>query len=157
MEVNRRLKNAFEFLESIKDTYHSLTYASYCASPKRLSYGNVTFKVIDGLNNEIAYTKEKNKSLSPEKWILKVDNAKNELVVQNGSQKLRLRLMPANAAGDDTVPSKNLEKCFNKERLFIHGTKDGTDYGHQDSYSNPNVLSSMLYSIIQIAKTAKWT
>ena len=157
MEVNRRLKNAFEFLESIKDTYHSLTYASYCASPKRLSYGNVTFKVIDGLNNEIPYTKEKNKSLSPEKWILKVDNAKNELVVQNGSQKIRLMLMPANAAGDDTVPSKNLEKCFNKERLFIHGTKDGTDYGHQDSYSNPNVLSSMLYSIIQIAKTAKWT
>lgn len=157
MNVNRRLKNAFEFLESIKDTFHSLTYASYCASPRRLSYGNVAFKVIDGLNSGLPDAKEKPKPLSPEKWSLHGDNAKNELIVQAGPQKLRLRLMPASAAGDDTVPSKNLEKCFKKERLFIHGVKHGTDYGHQDSYSNPNVLASMLYSIIQIAKTAKWT
>ncbi|MEM8516972.1 hypothetical protein [Janthinobacterium sp. CAN_S7] len=157
INVNRRLKNAFDFLESIKDTFHPLTYASYCASPNRLSYGNVTFKVIDGLNSEQPDAKEKIKSLAPEKWILQGDNAKNELIVQAGSRKIRLRLMPATAAGDNTVPSKNLENCFKKERLFIHGVKNGTDYGHQDSYSNPNVLASVLYSIIQIAKTAKWS
>lgn len=121
-----------------------------------LSYGHVVFKVIEGLNTGLSVPMESQNLPPPEKWILLEDNAKNELVVQAGTQKLRLKLMPASAAGDDTVPSKNLEKCFKKERLFIHGVKDGTDYGHQDSYSNPNVLASMLYSIIQIAKTAKW-
>lgn len=155
--VKYRLNDAFKFLNSIKETFHTTTFASYCASPKRLSYGNVVFKVIEGLNSGLSYSKENQNLLPSEKWTLLEDNAKNELVVQAGPRKLRLKLMPASAAGDDTVPSKNLEKCFKKERLFIHGVKEGTDYGHQDSFSNPNVLSSMLYSIIQIAKTAKWT
>lgn len=155
-KVKYRLNDAFKFLNSIKETFHTTTFASYCASPKRLSYGHVVFKVIEGLNSGLSVPMESQNLPPPEKWILLEDNAKNELVVQAGTRKLRLKLMPASAAGDDTVPSKNLEKCFKKERLFIHGVKDGTDYGHQDSYSNPNVLASMLYSIIQIAKTAKW-
>ncbi|MGK5080574.1 esterase/lipase family protein [Janthinobacterium sp. HLX7-2] len=155
-KVNNRLKSAFEFLQSIKDTFHPNTYASYCTSPKHLSYDNVVFKVTEGLGSGLSDSKGKSTLPPAEKWVLISDNAKNELIVQAGSQKLKLRLLPASAAGDDTVPAKNLDK-FTKGMLFVHGAKDGTGYAHQNSYSNQNVLASMLYSIIQIAKTAKWS
>ena len=41
--------------------------------------------------------------------------------------------------------------------LFRHGTTEMRNgYEHQNSYADPNVLASMLYSIVQIAKKAKW-
>ena len=40
--------------------------------------------------------------------------------------------------------------------IFRHGVEAGTGYEHQDSYLDKNVLASMLYSIVQIAKLAEW-
>lgn len=74
--VMYRLKEAFKFLNSIKETFHTPTFASYCASPKRLSYGNVVFKAIEGFNSGLPSSKEKNNLIFPEKWILLEDNAK---------------------------------------------------------------------------------
>ena len=41
-------------------------------------------------------------------------------------------------------------------KLFVHGETKGKTYEHRNSYADRDVLASLLYSIVQIAKTAKW-
>jgi hypothetical protein len=68
---------------------------------------------------------------------------------------LALHLQKPSAAGDETVPSQRSAQHI-KGTLFTHGREEGKGYEHQASYSNKQVLTSMLYSLVQIAKTAKW-
>jgi hypothetical protein len=151
--VRKRVKNAAEFLQSIENTFHpSNCYASFCASRERVTYGEVVFKTQDFLWQPGKI----HKPLSPpETWKLLADDGKGKLTVQAGGEKLFLLLQHPNEAGDETVPSDRSARLI-KGTLFVHGeTKDGS-YEHQASYSDPKVLTSMLYSIVQIAKTAKW-
>jgi hypothetical protein len=41
-------------------------------------------------------------------------------------------------------------------KLFVHGETKSKSYEHQNSYADKDVLASLLYSVVQIAKTAKW-
>lgn len=153
-KVQLRIKNAAKFLESIGKTYHPCCYASYCASSKRRSYGDVVFKVTRG-EWSTATDPTGLKSLPPpESWTLISDNAKDTLTVQAGARVLTLQLQTPVAAGDETVPALRSAQHINGH-LFVHG-KSGDGYEHQNSYADPQVLASMLYSIVQIAKTAKW-
>lgn len=77
------------------------------------------------------------------------------LKVQAGSHVLTLSLQPPTAAGDETVPAARSAKQI-AGKLFVHGETNGKSYEHQNSYADQNVLTSLLYSIVQIAKTAKW-
>jgi hypothetical protein len=150
--VYRRIRDASEFLQSIESTFHPNTYASYCASLKRMSYGEVVFKVVLGTDG--IFFDERAKPLPPaESWVLLTDDKKGRLTVQAGDRVLNLKLQPANSAGDETVPSMRSAKHI-KGILFVH--EQGTGYEHQNSYADPQVLASMLYSIVQTAKTAKW-
>ena len=151
--VMRRLKEASELLKEIGQIFHPNTYASYCASKEFLSYGEITFKVTEGL--EIKNSSDLEKITLPNKWQLLTDDAKGNLTVQAGTRVLKLKLQPPNSTGDETVPSDRSAKHILGEK-FCHGTKSETGYEHQNSYSHPHVLASMLYSIVQIAKTAKW-
>ncbi|MBB5609897.1 MULTISPECIES: triacylglycerol lipase [unclassified Janthinobacterium] len=153
--VKKRIVNSCKFLESIEKTFHPNTYASYCASRNFLSYGEVVFKVTEGLGNGTPGTAEKFKPPPVEQWTLLSDDAKGLLSVQAGSRILKIKLMPASAAGDETVPSERSARHITGN-LFVHGINDQPGYEHQSSYAAPNVLASMLYSIVQIAKTAKW-
>ena len=152
--VIRRLKLATEFLSSIEKTFHPNTYASYCASRNFLSYGDVVFKLIDGLHGGSNDPWNKFEPL-PEKWKLLEDDSKGQLLVQAGGKFLKLKLQPASARGDGTVPSDRSAQHITGT-LFIHGITEATGYEHQNSYADPNVLASMLYSIVQIAKKSKW-
>lgn len=152
IEVRKRLKRAAEFLQSIENTFHPKTYASYCASLERLSYGEVVFKTFDPAGGKVFDGRAA--PLPPaESWILLTDDKKGRLTVQAGQRVLDLRLQPANASGDETVPSSRSAKHI-VGNLFVHEKDKG--YEHQNSYADPQVQASMLYSIVQIAKSAKW-
>lgn len=149
--VIQRLKDAAAFVEDIKTTFHPSSYGSFCSSSERPSYGEVVFKVAD---REV--WDARNVSLPPvESWKLLSDDAMRTLKVQAGTRVLTLTLQPPTAPGDETVPAARSAKLI-AGKLFVHGETKGKSYEHQNSYADGDVLASLLYSIVQIAKTAKW-
>ena len=153
--VYQRLKDANAFLSSIETSFHPLTYASYCASSEHATYGNVVFKVIASSGSDFDSRGHVLPWPSPESWVLLSDDMKSTLTVQAGHRVLTLKLQPGNAKGDETVPSSRSAQHI-RGNLFEHGTVKGRGYEHQDSYADPQVLASLLYSLVQIAKTADW-
>ena len=151
--VRTRLRDAADFLQSVENTFHPKNcYASFCASLERVTYGEVVFKT----QNFLWQTGKTGTALpSPETWKLLAEDGGGELTVQVGEKKLFLLLQHPNAPGDETVPAERSARLI-KGNLFVHGGTKGESYEHQASYSDPKVLASMLYSIVQIAKTAKW-
>jgi len=147
-----RLKHAAAFVEDISSTFHSTNcYVSFCSSLERPSYGEIIFKVAD---NEVWDASTNN--LPPvENWKLLSDDARGTLKVQAGARVLTLILQPPVAPGDETVPADRSAKRITG-KLFVHGQAKGKSYEHQNSYADRDVLASLLYSIVQIAKTAKW-
>lgn len=151
--VRTRLRDAADFIASIEKTFHPhQCYASFCSSLARPTYGEVVFKTQDFLWQPGV---DKKPLANPETWQPLADDAKGKLTVQAGDRKLFLLLQPPNAAGDETVPSERSARHV-KGTLFAHGQTNGQGYEHQASYSDQQVLTSMLYSIVQIAKTARW-
>jgi hypothetical protein len=150
--VTDRLTKAAAFIEDIRTTFHPTNcYASFCSSLERPSYGEVVFKVAD---REV--WDARNIKLPPvESWKLLSDDATGTLKVQAGTRVLTLTLQPPTAPGDETVPAARSAKLVHG-KLFVHGETKGKSYEHQDSYADRDVLASLLYSIVQIAKTAKW-
>lgn len=150
--VRKRLIDANAFLDSIEKTFHPTNcYASFCASEEHKSYGNLVFKV---MNPDVRDARHISLP-SADTWKLLTDDKKGTLTVQAGTRVLTLKLQPVEAVGDETVPA---ERSASKivGTLFTHGKNKGTGYEHQNSYSNPNVLASMLYSIVKIAGSAEW-
>ncbi len=147
-----RLALAAKFIKNTETTFHpSHSYASYCNSSKRLSYDEVVLK----LNSQAPTAKNGSVNHSQEQWKLESEDGKGTLNIRIGAEKFTLTLQHAKAAGDETVPADRSARQVAGTR-FIHGAADGTDYEHQESYSHPLVLESMLYSIVQIAKSADW-
>jgi hypothetical protein len=150
--VQQRLINATGFLDSIESTFHpTSSYASFCASEKHKSYGDLVFRVIDPEVSDW-----RNISLpAAETWELLTDDKKGRLTVRAGERILTLVLKSPEAAGDETVPA---ERSASKiaGTLFSHGSTEENSYEHQNSYGHPNVLTALLYSIVKIAGTAKW-
>jgi hypothetical protein len=150
--VINRMKEAANFVEDIRTTFHpTQCYGSFCASSERPSYGEIVLKVAD---REI--WDARNSTLPPvESWTLLNDDGRGTLKVQAGPRVLTLTLQPPAAPGDETVPADRSAKQI-AGKLFVHGTTKGKSYEHQNSYANPDVLTSLLYSIVQITKKAKW-
>ncbi len=153
-KVYKRLEAASQFLSSIETTFHPITYASYCASPEQITYGEVVFKITNVVGNRF-----NSKGLVPwppvETWALLTDDKVGELKVQAGHCVITLTLQPSKAPGDGTVPSGRSAQHI-KGMRFEHGKEKGKGYEHQNSYADPQVQASMLFSIVQIAKIAKW-
>jgi hypothetical protein len=151
--VIKRLKNANAFLDSIETTFHpTQCFASYCASDEHKSYGNLVFKVVD---REV-WDSRAIKLPPADTWKLLTDDKKGTLTVQAGKRVLMLKLQTMDAPGDETVPAERSARKISGT-LFPHGSTKGSGYEHQDSYANPQVLTSMLYSIVRIANTANWS
>ena len=153
-KVNRRLEKASEFLGSIESTFHPITYASYCASSSQASYGEIVFRATSTGGDDV----DRNGCLvpwpSPETWVLATDDGKGRLTAKAGQHTFKLHLQPGAEAGDQTVPADRSARHI-KGFLFEHG-RSGKGYEHQGSYADPQVLASLLYSVVQIAKKAKW-
>ena len=152
--VYGRLGAASQFLSSIETTFHPVTYASYCASSEQVTYGEVVFKITNVEGNKLTAT---GKVPWPpvETWILLSDDKEGQLTVRAGHCVITLTLQPSTAPGDGTVPSSRSAKHI-RGMLFEHGKEKGRGYEHQNSYADSQVLTSLLYSVVQIAKTAKW-
>jgi hypothetical protein len=120
-----------------------------------MSYGEVVFKVVGGGRSGFDDEGPSFKLPPPESWVPLTDDKKGKLTVQAGPHLLTLELQPTNAPGDETVPSNRSARHI-IGTLFVHGEKKETGYEHQNSYADPQVLAAMLYSIVKIAKTAKW-
>jgi hypothetical protein len=150
--VLKRAELAASFVEDISTTFHPTNcYGSFCSSPERPSYGEIIFKVAD---REV--WDAHNNNLPPvENWKLLSDDARGTLKVQAGARVLTLTLQPPTAPGDETVPAERSAKQI-VGKLFVHGQTKGKSYEHQNSYADRDVLASLLYSVVQIAKTAKW-
>lgn len=150
--VVKRLKKASEFIEDINATFHpTCCYGSFCSSSERPSYGEIVFKVAD---REV--WDSRTIRLPPvESWRLLSDDARGTLKVQAGARVLTLTLQPPAAAGDETVPAARSARQIDG-KLFVHGETKGNSYEHQNSYADRDVLASLLYSVVRIAKTAKW-
>jgi hypothetical protein len=152
VNVWKRLGSANRFLNAIETTFHPThCYASYCASDEHKSYGNLVFKI---MNPEV-FDSRIITLPSPDTWKLLSDDKKGTMTVQAGQRVLTLKLQAMDAAGDETVPAERSARKINGT-LFPHGKEKGSGYEHQGSYANPHVLTSMLYSIVKIATTAKW-
>ena len=150
--VIRRLQDASAFVEDIKNTFHpTSSYGSFCSSDDRLSYAEITFKIIDpDLNDSRTY-----RLPNAESWKLLNDDAQGTLRVNTGQRVITLVLQPPAAPGDETVPAaRSAQKMAGT--LFVHNEKNAKSYEHQGSYADSSVLASLLYAIVQIAKTAKW-
>jgi len=152
--VNERIINATKFLHSIEHTFHPTNcYASFCASKKHPSYGEITFLAAETWDPAKKPTLEP--LPSPATWKLLTDDGKGMLKVQAGSRVIVLYLQKPNSAGDETVPSER-SACKINGTLFTHGKNEENGYEHQASYSDEKVLNSMLYSVVKIAMTANW-
>ena len=147
-----RVKKAAEFIEDIRATFHpSNCYGSFCSSSERPSYGEIVFKIM-----EREVWDSRNSELPPaQSWTLLSDDGTGTLKVQAGTRILTLVLQPPIAPGDETVPATRSAKKI-AGKLFVHGESKGKSYEHQNSFADNDVLSSLLYSIVQIAKTARW-
>jgi hypothetical protein len=148
--THKRLIDAFSFMRDIEQTFHPVCYASFCSSQEHSSYGEIIFRLS---------TSKWTLSLPPpETWELFGEDGKGKLTVKTGEHLddlMELQLQPPSAPGDETVPAvRSAEKI--RGFLFLHGTKKDEGYEHQKSYGDAQVLNSMLYSLVQIAKTAKW-
>lgn len=153
--VFRRIKNAAEFLQKIEKTFHpNNCYASFCASSQQLTYGEIIFRV-SPMPGQSAADLLHLSLPPPDTWRLIADDSKGTLTVLAGSKKLTLVLQKPDALGDATVPSERSARLITGT-TFIHGLKNEDGYEHQESYLKPQVLASMLYSIVKIAKQAKW-
>ena len=152
IHVMERLRSASKFLKSIETTFHPTTYASYCASVEQASYGEIVFKAVDFDARVLSRSKDNPPWLNPTDWRLVFEKGEGELLVQAGPHKLKLVLQAPSDAGDQTVPSMRSASHI-KGTLFEHA---GDGYEHQGSYANPQVLASLMYSLVQIAKKADW-
>ncbi|WBS02234.1 hypothetical protein OU994_28965 [Pseudoduganella sp. SL102] len=149
--VMMRLVKAYRFTQAISSTFHpNASFASYCDSSSKSCYGEVILKI----SEPDVYGGTLKNLPPPDKWILVSENGRGGLTVQAGSRLIKISLQQPNASGDETVPSARSAQHI-KAIQYIHG-RDGGDYEHQASFSEPQVLVSLLYSIVQIAKKAHW-
>jgi hypothetical protein len=124
-------------------------------NPNWVNPANVPEKKGGGLLNVYKRLEEAFKFLHSIEQTFHPTNCYARLTVQAGERKFALYLQKPSAAGDQTVPSQRSAQHI-KGTIFTHGREKGNGYEHQSSYSNPKVLISMLYSVVQIAKTARW-
>jgi hypothetical protein len=149
--VIKRVTNAVKFLDSIELTFHPNSYASFCDSVEHRSYGSIVFKVT---NPEVSDWR--NISLpSADRWELLTDDKKGRLTVRAGERVLTLELQAPEAPGDETVPADRSASKI-QGTLFRHGKTKWNGYDHQNSYASLDVLTALLYSVAQLASTAKW-
>ena len=131
-----------EFANAIENTFHERTYAHYGNDPKQLAWNEVSWRVVDG---------DAAKAGDPANWMLlpgaKGDSKKGLLKVRGDhGTELILKLQPAGAAADGTVP---VERSASKVKAKLKFVQRG--YDHQNSYRNQDANASTLYGVVRIA------
>ncbi|MDB0572055.1 GPI inositol-deacylase [Ralstonia solanacearum] len=143
--VHKYLDRAKEFHRAIEQTYHDQSYAHYGADNGRPAWRNVTWEI-----NERATVG------NVDALRIVTDTQQGALEVADATaSRIRVRLLPADGPGDQTVP------LFSADHQLRSGKFKGlfrqTGYEHQASYQDERALSSTLYSLVRIAQTMQWS
>jgi pimeloyl-ACP methyl ester carboxylesterase len=144
-----RLSLAKKFHDSIKDTYHPVSYAHYGADTDRSSWSSVSWvyglPVLDRNWRELQIVGDSGQGL------LSLANADHIPGMPSG---ISAKLGPAVGPGDQTVPT------ISSDHQLLSGKFEGifrqTGYEHQNSYKDIRALHSTLFSIVKIAARMRW-
>jgi pimeloyl-ACP methyl ester carboxylesterase len=147
------LDKAKAFHNAIVGTYHVQSYAHYGADPGRAAWHRVVWAL-----------EEKAKVVDVHNLGIAADNRQGELHVSDpglilpagvARPQFTATMQAANDPGDQTVPLHSAEHQLRSGKF--KGIFRQLGYEHQNSYSDPGAVYSTIYSLIQIAKTMKWS
>ncbi|WP_055337179.1 esterase/lipase family protein [Ralstonia solanacearum] len=139
------LNDAKAFHRDIEQTYHDQSYAHYGADNGRPAWRNVTWEI-----NERAAVG------NVDALRIVTDTQQGALEVADATaQRIRVRLLPADGPGDQTVPLFSADHQLRSGRF--KGLFRQTGYEHQASYKDERALCSTLYSLVRIAQTMQWS
>ncbi|MCD9230582.1 esterase/lipase family protein [Ralstonia pseudosolanacearum] len=139
------LDQAKAFHRTIEQTYHDQSYAHYGADNGRPTWRNVTWEI-----NERATVG------NVDALRIVTDTQQGALEVADATaQRIRVRLLPADGPGDQTVPLYSADHQLRSGKF--KGLFRQTGYEHQASYKDEHALCSTLYSLVRIAQTMQWS
>lgn len=147
------LDKAKTFHNSIRETYHSQSYAHYGADREMAAWHNVVWtidagaKVLDVENLNIAMDNGRGK--------LKVIDPRHPSPPGESGPSFGVKLEPPDDPGDGTVPLHSAEAQLHSGKF--KGIFRQVNYEHQDSYKDPAALNSTLYCLIRIAQSMTWS
>lgn len=154
-----KLDDAQDFHRKIGTHYHPLTYLSYGADESdkdHFAWGDVVWEVgkapfFGGGAGQRLGLEKLDVSPQPERWQLTEDQGEGVIRLSDGldTQAFGVRIEPPAEAGDGTVPRRSADDPVRQGKPKL--SFKGGGYEHQDSYKNPDVLSSTLFGIAKIA------
>ncbi|MBX9432423.1 hypothetical protein KY487_24630, partial [Ralstonia pseudosolanacearum] len=139
------LDHAKEFHRAIEQTYHDQSYAHYGADNGRPTWRNVTWEI-----------NERSMVGNVDALRIVTDTQQGALeLAGTTAQRIRVHLLPADGAGDQTVPLYSADHQLRSGKF--KGLFRQTGYEHQSSYKDEHALCSTLYSLVRIAQTMQWS
>ncbi|TFW13320.1 hypothetical protein E4L98_29315 [Duganella callida] len=157
---------AENFHDTIRDSYHPLSYAHYGADSSRPSWEKVVWNLeknqkTDGWQNfHIILDSGKGRlqifksETAPNIDIgFSIDGVESAQLTPHGA--VDVSLGPSNGPGDQTVPMRSADaQLFSKK---FAGIFRQIGYEHQGSYDDKNAVRSTLYSLSKIISTMRWS
>ncbi len=148
------------FHDAIVGTYHARTYAHYGADKQRRAFGTVRWDISASCGNPARWQQwpilqDSNRGVLE---LVRYDNAKGAsnpdfskpLVAGASLLPITATLMPADEAGDETVPMRSADHQLHQGKCKAVFRQAG--YEHQKSYGNDKAVAATLYSIMRIAQ-----
>ncbi|MGJ7914601.1 esterase/lipase family protein [Massilia sp. LXY-6] len=155
------LDRARIFHRNIASTYHANSYAHYGVDAERRSFGEVTWEVSKNCADPTGWrdwpivSDTRQGKLELVRWEFNSPN--KEFVPRVGAARnnsIYATILPAAAAGDQTVPAKSANHQLDSGKFQAVFRQIG--YEHQSSYKDSRAIASTLYSIVRIAQKATW-
>ena len=168
------------FHDKIADSYHDNCFAHYGNDPKFLAFSEVvwetdqildieteedliefngkkrdvsTLSSVESVGEDGVFKMQSIKVTPPPKgWDTELfkNDGERRIKVQNGADvvfKLRVAPNPATGSGDGTVCHQSAQDVLRDKVLQVF---EINGYDHANSYKNPNVLSSVLFSVAKL-------
>lgn len=147
------LDRAKDFHDAIADTYHDQSYAHYGADASRPAWHRVIWALDD---TALVLDADGLKIASDDRQgTLHVTDPRHPTPPGEPGPKFAASMQPAVDPGDETVPQHSAEHQFKSKKF--KGIFRQLGYEHQGSYKDDSALFSTMYSIVNIAKTMKWS
>lgn len=146
---------AREFHAEIEDVYHPCTYVHFGEDQERLSFGGVLWEM-DSKRFDTSGWKSWRLLINDKQGGLELEpvDASIKRVGVTTLPSIKVKILPPDEAGDQTVPVRSAEHQIKSGRCKGAFRQEG--YEHQNSYKDSRAIASTLYSIVRIAQQSKW-
>ena len=149
----RLLDHAKDFHDDISDIYHDQSYAHYGADSNRAAWHHVVWAL--DAEAQVLDVDDLRIASDDRQGTLRVIDPKHPSRPGEAGPQFTARMQPAIDPGDETVPLHSAEQQLRSNKF--KGIFRQSGYEHQNSYKDESALLCTLYSIVQIAKTMKWS